>query len=157
MYSIMLLHPLRVSSLPSISQGLLEEVRIRRPTVDRRTATAPNGCRHATTEGESCLGGVTCVNMEPVEGQGSVWDHQPPGWNQLWSPNGGKDGLPDPHTPGWIWLWSPNGEYDSFSNHCKERTGGSHSPLPLVRLGQPSGRSQAVGTDQAEGVRDGAG
>ena len=35
---------------------------------------------------------------------------------QLWSPNGGEDGLPDPHTPGWIWLWSPNGEYDSFSN-----------------------------------------
>ena len=69
---------------------------------------------------------------------------------------GGEDGLPDPHTPGWIWLWSPNGEYDSFSNHCKERTSGSHCPLPLVGLGQPSGRSQAVGTDQAEGVRDGA-
>ena len=54
-------------------------------------------------------------------------------------------------------MWSPNGEYDSFSNHCKERTSGSYNPLPLVRLGQPSGRSQAVGTDQAEGVRDGAG
>ena len=35
---------------------------------------------------------------------------------------------------------------------CEERTNGSHCPLPLVRLGQPSGRSQAVGTDQAEGV-----
>ena len=75
----------------------------------------------------------------------------------MWSPNGGEDGLPDPHTPGWIWSWSPNGEYDSFSNHCKERTIGSHCPLPLVGLGQPSGRSQAVGTDQAEGVRDDAG
>ena len=31
----------------------------------------------------SCLGGVTCVNMEPVEGQGSFWDHQTPGWNHL--------------------------------------------------------------------------
>ena len=40
---------------------------------------------------------------------------------------------------------------------CQERTSGSHCPLRLVRLGQPSGRSQAVGTDQAEGVRDGAG
>ena len=47
--------------------------------------------------------------------------------------------------------------YDSFSNHCEERTNGSHCPLPLVRLGQPSGRSQAVDTDQAERVRDGAG
>ena len=94
------------------------------------------------------------MNMEPVEGQGSFWEHQTPVWNHLLSPNGGEDGLPDPHTPGCIWLWSPNGEYDSFSNHCKERTSGSHSPLPLVRLGQPSGRSQAVGTDQAEGVRD---
>ena len=75
----------------------------------------------------------------------------------MWSPNGGEDGLPDTHTPGWIWLWSPNGEYDSFSNHCKERTIGSHCLLPLVGLGQPSGRSQAVGTDQAEGVRDDAG
>ena len=90
-------------------------------------------------------------------GAGQLLGPSNPRVDQLWSPNGGEDGLPDPHTPGWIWLWSPNGEYDSFSNHCKERTSGSHSPLPLVRLGQPSGRSQAVGTDQAEGVRDGAG
>ena len=47
-------------------------------------------------------------------------------------------------------------EYDSFSNHCEERTSGSHCPLPLVRLGQSSGRSQPVGTDEAEGVWDGA-
>ena len=136
---------------------MLEEVRIRRPTVDG-TATAPNGvqtCDHSWCELN--LGGVTCVNMEPVEGQDSVWGHQTPGWNQLWSPNGGEDGIPDPHTPGWIWSWSPNGEHDSFSNHCKERTIGSHCPLPLVGLGQPSGRSQAVSTDQAEGVRDDAG
>ena len=56
------------------------------------------------------------MNMEPVEGQGSFWEHQTPVWNHLLSPNGGEDGLPDPHTPGWIWLWSPNGEYDSFSS-----------------------------------------
>ena len=31
-------------------------------------------------------------------------------------------------------MWSPNGEYDSFSNHCEERTSGSHCPLPLVAL-----------------------
>ena len=61
------------------------------------------------------------MNMEPVEGQGSFWDHQTPGWSWLWSPNGGEDGFPDPHTPGWIWFWRPNGEYDSFSNHCQEK------------------------------------
>ena len=112
-------------------------------------------CDHSRCELN--LGGVICVNMEPVVWQGSVWDHQTPGWNQLWSPNGGEDCLLDPHTPGWISLWSPKGVDDSFSNHCEERTNGSHCALPLVRLGQPSGRSQAVGTDQAEGVRDGAG
>ena len=62
------------------------------------------------------------MNMEPVEGQDSVWGHQTPGWNQLWSPNGGEDGFADPHTPGWISLWSPKGEDDSFSNQCQERS-----------------------------------
>ena len=93
----------------------------------------------------------------PVEGQGSVWDHQPPGWISCGVQTEANTASPTLTPPGWIWLWSPNGEYDSFSNHCKERTSGSHCPLPLVTLGQPSGRSQAVGTDQAEGVRDGAG
>ena len=40
---------------------------------------------------------------------------------------------------------------------CEERTNGFHCLLPLLRLGQPSGRSHAVGTDHTEGVRDGAG
>ena len=62
------------------------------------------------------------MNMEPVEGQGSFWDHQTLGWNELWSPNGGEDGFADPHTPGWISLWSPKGEDDSFSNQCQERS-----------------------------------
>ena len=62
------------------------------------------------------------MTMGPVEGQGSFWDHQTPGWNELWSPNGGEDGFADPHTPGWISLWSPKGEDDSFSNQCQERS-----------------------------------
>ena len=101
--------------------------------------------------------GMVCVTTEPVEEQGSFWDHQTPGWSSLWSRSGGKDGFPDPHTPGCIWLWSPNREYESFSNHCQERTSRSHCLLLLVRLERPSGRSQAVGTDQAEGVQDVAG
>ena len=70
---IMPFHPLLVSSL---LEGLLEEVRIRRPTVD--------GAAHSAQRRQTCemnLGGMACVTMEPVEEQGSFWDHQTPGWN----------------------------------------------------------------------------
>ena len=87
-------------------------------------------CDHGTT-------------TEPVEEQGSFWDHQTPGWSSLWSRSGGEDGFPDPHTPGWISLWSPKGEDDSFSNHCQENQG-----LSLFLAIGKFGRSQAVGTEQ---------
>ena len=95
------------------------------------------------------------MNVEPVEGQGAASN---PRVESLVESKRRRRRPPRPSHPRVdLVVESQRRVYDSFSNHCKERTSGSHSPLPLVRLGQPSGRSQAVGTDQAEGVRDGLG
>ena len=93
-----------------------------------------------------------------VAGQRLGPSNVPPGGITCGVQTEAKTASPTLTTPGGLGCGVPSNEdYDSFSNHCEERTNGSHCPLPLVRLGQPSGRSQAVGTDQAEGVRDGAG
>ena len=111
-------------------------------------------CDHSRCELN--LGGVTCVDMEPVEGQGSVWDHQTPGWISCGVQTEAKTASPTLTPPGGFRCVVPTESMAAYPT-CEERNNGSHCPLPLVRLGQPSGRSQAVGTDQAEGVRDGAG
>ena len=36
------------------------------------------------------------LKIEVLDGLGA---HRTPGWIELWSPNGGQDGLCDPHVP----------------------------------------------------------
>ena len=59
--------------------------------------------------------------LKSLEGQGSVWDYQNPGWNGLWSTIGHQDAFPDPQAPGWTSFERSNREYDRFSNHWKDR------------------------------------
>ena len=153
MYSIMLLHPLACEQSPKACLKRSASVDDRRPT-NRHSTQRMQTCDHSTCE---LLGRRHMIEYGACRGAGQLLGPSNPRVESLVESKRRRRRPPRPSHPGWIWLWSPNGEHDSFSNHCKERTIGSHCPLPLVGLGQPSGRSQAVSTDQAEGVRDDAG
>ena len=76
-----------------------------------------------------------------VAGQRLGPSNVPPGGITCGVQTEAKTASPTLTTPGGLGCGVPSNEdYDSFSNHCEERTNGSHCPLPLVRLGQPSGK-----------------